>query len=55
MAVKKMCKWKKEQIEKKVDKFSAIVQDPRYVCRSCARVAHDRKYLCKPVKLSDKA
>ena len=51
MGKKKMCKWRK--IDRKLDEFRDAVLDPRYACKSCGRVAHDKKRLCKPILLSD--
>ena len=48
---KAMCKWKKKDIEKDLKKLSALVDAPQFVCANCARVANDKKHLCKPVKL----
>ena len=48
---KELCKWKKEDITTKLDKFSDIVRDPRFVCTKCGRVAGKKKWLHKPVAL----
>jgi hypothetical protein len=53
MAKKKLlCKWKKDDIDKKFDKFSAIVRNPEFVCIKCGRVADKKKWLHKPVALN---
>lgn len=46
---KKMCKWKK--VDKDLDAFRKAVTPPGYVCKKCARVASEKKMLCKPVAL----
>lgn len=43
-----LCDWKKEAIDAQFDLLLSIVRKPRYVCRKCARVANDEKWLCKP-------
>ncbi len=48
---KTLCKWKKKEIEKGLHELVHIVDKPRFACKDCARVAHDKGYLCKPVKL----
>jgi hypothetical protein len=46
-----MCSWDKDKIEKKWDKFSAVVSKPKFACTRCGRVADDKKRLCKPKAL----
>jgi hypothetical protein len=48
---RKLCKWKKGDIEKKLKKYSGLVSEPQFVCKSCGRVANDKKSLCKPMAL----
>lgn len=48
---KSLCKWKKKDIEKNVHELIQIVDKPRYLCKDCARVAHDKGFLCKPINL----
>jgi hypothetical protein len=48
---KQLCKWKEDDISKKLDKIITIVSDPRFVCRKCGRVADKKKWLHKPVPL----
>lgn len=49
--VKSLCKWKKKEIEAKVNELTHIVDKPKFICKDCARCAHDKGYLCKPIKL----
>ena len=46
-----LCDWSKKDLEKHADKLAAIVREPRWYCRKCARVANTSKALCKPRKL----
>ena len=48
---KELCKWKSADINKKFDKFSNIVKNPKLVCTKCGRVADKKKWLHKPVAL----
>jgi hypothetical protein len=48
---KALCKWKKKEIEKGLHELAHIVDKPRFMCKDCARSAHDKGFLCKPVKL----
>lgn len=49
--MKTLCDWSEKDIAKKLDELNAIVSDPRYVCRRCARAAGRKAALCKPKKL----
>lgn len=48
---KKMCDWKKKDIEKDFEKYAAIVSKPTHVCMKCGRTADDKKRLCKAEEL----
>jgi len=48
---KTLCDWKKKDVEKHFEELCAMVADPRYVCRKCARCAHFPRFLCKPKKV----
>ncbi len=48
---KELCKWKKEDITDKFDKYVAIVKNPKYVCTKCGRVADKKKWLHKPAAI----
>lgn len=45
---KKLCDWGSSSIDKKRDKLVKIIGDPEYVCKKCARVAEEKRHLCKP-------
>ncbi len=47
---KSLCKIKK-LLKTDLDLYVEHVREPRYVCRSCGRVANKKKLLCEPVKL----
>ena len=49
---KELCKWKQQDIIKKLDKYSSIVSRPKFVCAKCGRVADKKKWLHKPVELT---
>jgi hypothetical protein len=33
------------------EEYKSLVQDGKFYCQNCGRVAGDKKNLCKPVKL----
>ncbi len=45
-----LCKIKK-LLKKDLKVYVKHVNDPRYVCKSCGRVANEKNLLCKPVKI----
>lgn len=51
MGARKLCKWKRKRIEKQLGELRNELREPRFVCRKCARAAHEQKRLCKPVPL----
>lgn len=44
---KTLCDWKRDDIIRQSEKLARIVSEPRYFCSKCARVAHEKKHLCK--------
>ncbi len=50
---KTLCSWKRGKYEEKLDKLSALVRNPRYVCVRCGRAAADKDQLCKPARLEN--
>lgn len=48
MSKKTLCDWSRKDITKNFDKLTKIVSQPNYICRKCARVAKNDKYLCEP-------
>lgn len=51
MTMKTLCDWSGKDIAKKIDELAALVAEPTWVCRKCARVAAKKGALCKPTKL----
>jgi hypothetical protein len=49
---KRLCKWKADDIEKKMDTFIELVREPKYLCKKCGRVAEKKKWLHKPTALA---
>lgn len=45
---KTLCDWSKRDIESRFEELCAITAHPRFLCRKCARSAHDERHLCKP-------
>lgn len=52
VAERSLCKWTAEDIEQHLPVLAELVDEPRYVCRKCARAARRKKNLCKPVPLT---
>jgi len=50
----KICKLNCRDFEKNPDAIFKIVNKPKFICSKCLRVAKNKKYLCKPVALSEK-
>ncbi len=48
---KTLCDWSKKDIEKHADELAALVSDPQFYCRNCARAACTSKVLCEPKRL----
>lgn len=48
---KSLCKYRRVEIADKFDFITQIVSVPNFICSSCARVASDKGYLCKPSAL----
>ncbi len=51
---KPLCKIKK-LLKTDLELYIHHVQDPRFVCESCGRVARKKKWLCKSVRMTDLA
>ena len=49
--IKKLCGLKKDDMGKYSKKIIKIVSKPKFICKKCARVAKDEKYLCNPTPL----
>ena len=49
--MKTLCDWSEKDIAKKLDELAALVAEPRFACRKCARVANKKGALCKAEKL----
>lgn len=48
---KELCKWKKDEISEGFDSIIKIVEEPKFVCKKCARVSDKKKWLCSPVQM----
>ena len=48
---KTLCEWSRRDLEKHPEKLLALVTEPLFYCRRCARVANVAKVLCKPRRL----
>ncbi|MGF1759006.1 hypothetical protein L4D76_13930 [Photobacterium sagamiensis] len=49
---KSLCKYRRVEIAAQIAAITCIVSAPKYICTSCARVASDKAYLCKPSAIS---
>lgn len=49
---KSLCKLVKDKILKKdLATYLVLVNDPKFVCKNCGRVANSKKNLCNPAKI----
>jgi len=49
---KTLCKIKK-LLKEDPSSYVGFVQKPKFVCRSCGRVANQKGLVCKPLKIKD--
>ncbi|ENM5919443.1 hypothetical protein CW613_003608 [Vibrio mimicus] len=52
---KRLCKLSRNEIATSLGEIERLVAEPQFLCRACARVAADKKSLCKPQALSAKS
>ncbi|WP_186295284.1 hypothetical protein [Vibrio cholerae] len=45
---KRLCKLSRHEIATSLSEIERLVAEPQFLCRACARVAGDKKSLCKP-------
>ncbi|HBE69737.1 MAG TPA: hypothetical protein DDW52_16450 [Planctomycetaceae bacterium] len=50
---RELCKLKKEELRVLLPELVEHLVDGKYVCRKCARIAHEKSLVCKPVKVSE--
>jgi hypothetical protein len=48
---KKLCELKK-LLKKDLSEYIINVNNPKYVCTKCGRVANEKKLVCSPAKIS---
>lgn len=48
---KRLCKWKEDDLNEKIDEFMDIIRKPKFLCNKCGRVANDKKLLHKPIAI----
>ena len=51
---KTLCE-RKTALKRDPKAFTKLVDEPRFFCKKCGRVANRKKYVCKPRKLADGA
>ncbi|HBK7254062.1 TPA: hypothetical protein ACMDTO_003236 [Vibrio cholerae] len=49
---KRLCKLSRHEIATSLSEIERRVAEPQFLCRACARVAGDKKSLCKPQAMS---
>ncbi|WP_199908585.1 hypothetical protein [Vibrio cholerae] len=49
---KRLCKLSRHEIVTSLSEIERLVAEPQFLCRACARVAGDKKSLCKPQAMS---
>lgn len=50
---KTLCKAKKSHHAELREEILKAVNQPKYICRKCLRLAAKKKYLCSPERLDD--
>jgi len=50
--MKHLCDLNKKGYDKVAEKVVLLVNDPRFICKKCLRVANSDERLCKPVILN---
>ncbi len=50
-----LCDVSKSTLRDHLDEIARLVDRPRFICRKCARVANQKRYLCKPTRLPGRA
>ncbi len=48
---KKLCDWKKKNIEHNFKEYCSVVTPVKSICTKCGRAASSKKNLCKPAEL----
>ncbi|EGR2848352.1 hypothetical protein FLL67_08140 [Vibrio cholerae] len=52
VVAKRLCKLSRHEIATSLSEIERLVAEPQFLCRACARVAGDKKSLCKPQGMS---
>ncbi|EGR4176132.1 hypothetical protein DDN05_10465 [Vibrio cholerae] len=52
VVAKRLCKLSRHEIVTSLSEIERLVAEPQFLCRACARVAGDKKSLCKPQAMS---
>ncbi len=49
-----LCDLSKAELEAHWDEISGLVQNPKYMCKKCARAAENKNHLCKPKRIGSR-
>ena len=50
----KLCELTKPHNQFDMEKIIPLVNDPKYICRCCGRLANKKENLCNPTELNNK-
>lgn len=47
-----LCKLKKHELKERLPELAELLPAASHICKKCARIAHDKEWLCKPLRIA---